>query len=373
MAAEPGSSLAPSAPGQLGLAIPAPDVRTYLEALQRWLDARRAEIDALDAAARASATPDAFTADVMLALSLWQAIRGRTDEILRVWDSGRADTVGRERIAQLIWGRLGAAAGAGLVSMVEASTLCDAIVDRLRERLALDPAAGDDAARLRSVAAAIVRCEDLVSGGGADAERSAALRQRMTRLRDQAARGADITGPLGQLETDVARAERDAIVGAAGRRVLARDRADAVDRVTALAAREPALRDLAARCRREILAPPRLAVPDVARLGPVPEDRAAVDAYRARLDAVGRALDTVEAAYTAPLRERAALRFRLAAGRTKTEANGRDASPTVRAGYAEAQAALEANPCDLALARHLVDQHDYLARDLPGGREGGSS
>ena len=53
---------APEAPGRLGEAIPAPDLLRYLSALETWLDERRTELDRLDAAAQAAATPDASSA-----------------------------------------------------------------------------------------------------------------------------------------------------------------------------------------------------------------------------------------------------------------------------------------------------------------------
>ncbi len=146
-------SPAPEAPGRLGEAIPAADLLAYLGALETWLDERRTELDRLDAAAQAAATPDAYTADLVLALSLWQAIRSRADEIRPVWDSGRADAVAREKISQLLWGRLDSGSGAALVSLVEAVKLCDALVVQLRTRLSFDPHTADQVARLRGVRA----------------------------------------------------------------------------------------------------------------------------------------------------------------------------------------------------------------------------
>lgn len=364
--------VAPEAPGRLGEAIPAADLLAYLGALETWLDARRTELDRLDAAAQAAATPDAYTADLVLALSLWQAIRGRADELRVTWDSGRVDAVAREKMSVLVWGRLDSGSGAALVSLVEAVKLCDALVVQLRTRLSFDPHTADQVARLRGVRAELVRCEDL-AGSDADARgRIGTLRGRLDRLVAQAARGADVSGPLAELETEVARAERDLIVASAQRRELGRDRARTTERRDALEAREPALRELVTRCRREIAHPPRLAVPDVSRLGPVPDSRFELDAYSARLDAVARAVQTVEDAYTRPLRERAELRYSLDKLAAKADANGRSTSPTVRSGLAEARDAVEATPCDVVLARFLVEQYHFLTRDLPTS-EGASS
>lgn len=365
-----GDIVAPVAPGRLGEAIPARDLMTYLDGLLTWLDDRRSRLDALDAAAQATADAQRYTPDVVLALTVWQSVRTRADELLAVWDSGRVTEVERERLSQLVWGRVDTRAGAAPVSLPEALTLCDAMVSALRTRLAFDPDTADVVARLRGVRASLVRAEDLAGTDAAAHERVAGLRTREQRLSEQAARGGDVTGPLAELETQAARAERDLMVAVSQRRSLARARVDAHTTAAALEAREPALHELAERCRREVVDPPRNAVPDVSRLGPVPEDRAGLDAYVARLDAVRRALDAAQDAYSEPLRERAELRYRVGQATTLAAGNGRDASPTVRAAHDEARTAVGATPCDVDLARALVEQYEHLARPLPGGQGG---
>lgn len=100
-------------------------------------------------------------------MTLWQAARTRADEMAVVWDSGRADTVAREKISQLIWGRLSSPDGSSLVSLVEATRLCDAIVAALRTRLSFDPNAADEVARFRGLRAELARCDELA---GSDTE-----------------------------------------------------------------------------------------------------------------------------------------------------------------------------------------------------------
>lgn len=359
---------APAAPGRLGEAAAPAELLAYLTDLEAWLGARRAELDRLDAAAREATAPAALTADVVLAMGLWQAVRTRTDELVRTWDSGRADVVARERMSRLVWGRLGTAGGAdestAALSLVEAARLCDALAGQLRTRLSYDPHAADQAARLRGVAAGVARAED-AAREPADRDLAARLRARLADLRADAERGADVGGRLAELEAAVARAERDLIVAGARRRDLARDRERAAARRDTLSAREPALEDLAARCRHEIADPPRLAVPDVDRLGPPPERAEALATYLGRLDAVARAQEAVEAAYAAPLRERAELRFRVRGLLEQAARNGRAGTPTAVAAEAEVRAALDALPCDLALSRHLVTQLEVVVRDLP--------
>lgn len=344
------------------------ELMTYLADLQTWLDTRRADLDRLDAAARRSAV-DGVTADVVLALTLWQAVRTRADELVAVWDSGRADAVDRERMSQLVWGRLGGDPATSLLSLVDAARLCDAQADQLAARLSFDPHAADVAARLRAVSAGVVRAED-AARATADTDDDAAvarLRDRLGRIRSDVARGADVTGPLGALEDEVARTERDLIVAAARNRALSRDRERAVALRSALADRSPVIEQVADRCRREIADPPLLAVPDVTRLGDVPQEADRLTTYVRRLGAVERAMDRAEEAYTAPLRERAELRYRVRNLMTKAQGNGRAASPVVKAGEDEARDAIEAAPCDLVLARHFTEQLEMLVRDLPEG------
>ncbi|MBO0984062.1 hypothetical protein [Rathayibacter sp. SD072] len=367
----------PVAPGRLGEAIPQRELFEYLAALTRWLDRTTRELSRLDAAALASPQADSYTSDIVLAQSLRESVTRRLAELETVWDSGRVDTVARERMSQLIWGRLEASSGrsgSAAVSLVEAVRLCDAVVAQLKSRLEFDPSGTDVAGRIVGVRAEIERCRDLTrdARGVVDrpaAERVAVLRSRLDALAEKAGRGADVSGPLGQLENDSARLERDLIIAASQRRGLERDRLRAQELAEAAERREAPLRELVARCRREIADPPRLAVPDVSRLGEPPADREGLDQHLARLTAVGRAFDAVEAAYTSPLRERAALGFRLRALRERADGNGRASTATGRSAEEEVRAALEAVPCSVPLARHFVEQYDVVTRDLPHHRK----
>jgi hypothetical protein len=365
---------APAAPGRLGQAIPADELLAYLDAVRRWRDARRAELDHLDRAALAAADADAHTGDLTLGMALWQSVSDRYDQMAVVWDSGRVGPPERERLSQLIWGRLDAGAGAGLaVSLVEALTLSDALVGRLRDRLALDPLAGAGE-RLAALRAAVERCRDLAtdrrSGDPAAEPGVVRLRERVDALAERAGRGADVTGPLTQLEGDTARAERDLIVAAARRRDLLRDRDRAVDLVAVLEAREPALRALAARCADKIADPPRLAVPDVSNLGPVPETAAELDAYLGRLDQVSAAFAYAEAAYRAPLDERDELRGRLQGYRAMADGALRAEDPDVLAAWQPAYGILWSAPCDLAVARAAVLRYQRVVRgETPSASE----
>jgi len=359
------SGSTPVAPGRLGEAIDPGELLTYLTGLGEWVDRQRKELDRLGAAALASQEPDSYTSDIVLAETLWEATRKRRESLESVWDSGRVDTVARQKMSQLIWGRLDSGGGAELVSLVEAVRLADALVSQLTTRLSLDPRAAGTTARIVGLRAELERSRDLAASDPDSAQRVSTLRNRLEALAEKAGRGADVTGPLGQLVQDSARLERDLIVASSQKRDLARDARKAADDAAAAERREPVLRALAERCRREIVDPPKLAIPDVSKLGPVPQSRAALDSWIARLALVNRAFEAVEDAYAGQLRERAELRYRLSGYHAKAESSGRSASPTVAAGYLEAKEAVDATPCDLRLARFYVEQYQFLTRDLP--------
>ena len=255
-------------------------------------------------------------------------------------------------------------AGALAVSLPEACRLSDALAASLRARLGLDPSEADQQARVRALRASVERVRDLVDREPAS-ERAAAssvLDRLDTRTADVLARisrGADVGGLLGPLEQDAARAERDLIVGASNRRAHAHDEERARALRSELEARGAALRDLAARCVAQVDPAPRLAVPNVSALGPVPTEPAAVDAYLVRLDAVGRAMTMAQDAYASALSERDELRQTLGAYAAKAaDRRSSSRSAQAEADLAElrrrAGEALDREPADLVRGRALV-------------------
>ncbi len=357
-----------TAPGSLGRAAEAPALLTFLTDLDAWLRDRRTELDQLDPD---SLDPEPWTPaelalrdDLVLAMGLWQAARSRGDELHQVWDSGRVGPVEREQMTGLIWGRLDTGTGAGTLSLLEAVRLCDALSMSLRDRLRHDPDASDLLRRRRILREGLVRCEDLAETPAEEA-RVADLVGRLGLVASQADRGADVAGRLAELETDVARAERDLIVAVAARQQLERDRDRAQRLRTALANSAPAVHELAERVRAEIADPPRLAVPDVARLGDPPTDRTELEAYLHRLGRVEQALAQAREVFSAPLRQRAALRYALRTAHERGQGNGRAETATARAAWDEATTTVEAAPCDLSLAAALVEQYELVTRTLP--------
>jgi hypothetical protein len=357
------TATAPSPPGRIGSSIPAQDLLAFLDALGSWRDRRRKELDELDQAALNSADADALSGDIVLSMAVWKAVSDRYDLILVTWDSGRVGTTETERISTLIWGGLdtGGAAGSLAVSLPEACTLSDALASTLRAKLALEPGDADLAARLRQLRAGVERINDLVAIEPA-ATRNAAiathhdLDRRTTDLTERAKRGADIGGLIGPLEIDAAHAERDLIVGAATRRERAADVARARAVRTELEAQGQAVRALADRCVATVMPAPRLAVPDVTALGPVPNTPAELENYLTRLDAVRRALGQAQTAYGSALERKDELAGRLDAYQVKAGSVPRSSGTTEDLAelYRRGREVLDAEPVDLVRLGALV-------------------
>jgi len=393
--------ITPEPPGRIGAAISPEDAQLYLEALGGWRDGRRAELDRLDEAAlnatdgsSGSSGTTGLTGDVLLSMALWKAVADRHDLLMATWDSGRAGRAERERLATLIWGRLDAtldprlaqrpdvpsSRGALAVSLPEAMRLSDALAASLRARLSLDPADADVTSRLRQLRAQLERVRDLVRAEPPDTHEAFSgklvkLDTRLGEMVEKARRGADVGGLVGPLEADAARTERDLIVGSATRAEAARDVTRARELRAELEARGSAIRDLAARCVVAVTPAPRLAVPDVAALGPVPQSLAEVETYLARLATVSRALNLAHAAYATALEEREVLRGQLEAyaiKATMTDSTGSGssgASDDLGELFRRAQDVLRAEPADMARARALVSAHQayVTSRSTPTG------
>jgi hypothetical protein len=401
------TAITPQPPGRIGAAVTPEDALHYLEALGAWRDQRRGELDQLDQAAMAApdgASATGLTGDVLLSMALWKAVADRHDLLLATWDSGRVGQAELERLSTLIWGRLDAtldprlaqrpdvpsSSGALAVSLPEAMRLSDALAASLRARLSLDPTDADVTGRLRQLRAQLERVRDLVLAEPQETREAfshklAKLDARLAEIVDKAKRGADIGGLVGPLEADAARIERDLIVGSATRAEAARSVTRARQLRGELEARGAAIRDLAAQCVATVNPAPKLAVPDVAALGPVPQTVAEVDAYLARLATVSRALNFAHGAYATAMDERSELRGRLEAYAIKaTRVAGTGTLSGTGAGDADddlgelfrrAEDALGAEPTDMVRARALVAAHQaYLAsRTTPSGRTRGTT
>lgn len=369
-------AVAPAAPGSLGADVPAPELLGYLDAMLRWRDARRTELEVLDRAAMELPDPQeraAVTPDVTLSMTLWQAVADRLELLLATWDSGRVGEQERRRITTLVWGTLeqpGSRPGSSAlaVSLPEACRLSDSLATSLRSRLRLDGSDPRTTERLTDLRQQLARIADqvaLVPGSrrGSAAQAHDLLERRLEDVTARVRRGADVGGFLGPLEAQAATVERDLIVAASVRAHARADHAQATREVAELSARGEAVRALARRVRELVSPAPTLGVPDVTQLGPVPTEAGELTAYLSRLERVERALGVAQTAYAQALARREELALR--AARVREALAGDAGTGTATAGLAEqAQVLLEARPTDLTRLEATVQAQETFARTM---------
>jgi hypothetical protein len=362
----------PGAPGSLTAPASPRAILAYLDELLRWRYDLKTVLGSLDRRAQVSSAPDTFTGDLTLALALSESIDRRTDELIRVWDGGRVSEKELARIAQLMWGRLPDALGnPSAFSLSEATTLAAALEARLVARLDADTIAGSGAAdRIGPLRETLARCRDLVATLGRHGGEAEALTGQLDAALHRHAGPAVLGAEVGPIADAAELLERDLIKETSLRASVARDTARLAARIAELAGIEAEVRSTAERCRDKILNPPRLAVPKVAALGPVPPIPdgpdapgtwkalyAALTAYRERLDRAADALAEAGRRYAAPLAERAELRGLADAFRVKAGAAGLAEDPALGSRFAALRAVLWQAPCDLSAARARLKEY----------------
>lgn len=355
---------APAAPGRLGEPVDVEQMQAYLQLLDEWLRARRDELDQLDEAAmradRGGEADRSLTSDLTLSMAIWKAVSDRNARLLEVWDGGRVLRKEREQLASLLWGRLDEATAGGLqVSLPEACRLSDALAGQLRVKLAFDPAADAQVSRVKAARAAIERLRDQLAlePAGVRAQwndRWTSAAARVADLSARAQRGADIGGLIGPLEHELARMERDLIVGNAQRREALGALATARSMRASLEKRQADLTALVERTVRTVTPAPRYAIPDVAALGPVPATPAAINEYLDKLERVSHAIGFAEQEYREALDEHSDLVALLDALVVKARELGVADHDDVLAAEKQARAVLNREPCPMPLARQLV-------------------
>jgi len=369
----------PSPPGSLTVPAAPRAVLAYLDELRRWRDDLGTALNALDRRAQVATDTDAFTGDLTLALSLSESISRRTDELITTWDSGRVGEPELKQLAQLMWGRLPDALGnPSAFSLNEATTLAAALEARLAARLDADTIAGSGAAdRLAPLRETLARCHDLA----ATLERRADEADTLAADLDEAlaSDAKTLGGEIARIADAAEVLERDLIKELALRASVSRDAAALAARIAELGVRAADVRATAATCRDKIADPPRLAVPDVTALGPVPPvpdgpdqpgtwtaARAALDDYQARLDRAAAALAEAGRRYAAPLTERAELRGLAEAYRAKAGVAGLVEAPDLDAQWVRLRDVLWQAPCDLAAARSQLDEYSQAVQVAVG-------
>jgi len=319
--ASPANVVAPIAPGSLGVPIQAGEAQTYLNALRQWVAQRRADLGEVDRAILrlTPAEQTAITTDLTVALTFWKAVSDRLTLLETTFDGGRVGPKEAERLSTLVHGRLDSnttehlslpASGSVAVSLPEACRLLDSLTRTLQARASLAPGAAEATQRITVLRAAAERVRDQVPLVPVGAERDSAAEQlarldrRVADLVERARRGADVGGIIGPLEIELAVLERDLIVAAAARANALRDRADTEQQVEELDARAEAIRSLERQSLETVSPAPRLAIPNVRALGPVPQSPSELAGFRSRLERVARALDLAHETYAAGLAER---------------------------------------------------------------------
>ena len=382
---------APNAPGKLGTPVEVQDAMTYLGLLGAWIQQRRTELDALDATILATPDRAQLTNDMMLSLSVWQAIKNRYDLLLATWDSGRVGPTERARLSALIWGHLddtlpdsgsptpGSAAISGLsVSLPEACRLSDALAGQLRSRLNRSPQADQLAGRLRDLRAQVERLRDQAKLEP-PATQPAVLAQvedisaRTEDLAGKSDRGGDIGGLLGPLEIRAATMERDLIVGNTKRRQAQDKLARARELLEALQLRETALNDLVTRTVESVTPAPKYAVPNVAALGPVPSSASQLDGYLVKLGSVSKAMQIVQDAYGKALDDRTALTDRLSHEVSTAQQAGVAGDADVAALGGVVESFLARRPAPTQVVASLLDAYAAAVRLLAARDQGGQS
>ena len=177
---------------------------------------------------------------------------------------------------------------------------------------------------------------------------------RVADLSARAQRGADIGGLIGPLEHELARMERDLIVGNAQRREALGALATARSMRDSLEKRQAQLTELVERTVRTVTPAPRYAIPDVAALGPVPSTPAGISAYLDKLERVSHAIGFAEREYREALDEHEDLLALLDALVVKARGLGVAEHDDVVAAEKQARTVLSREPSPMPLARQLV-------------------
>jgi len=362
----------PQAPGSAQQPPTAQEMLAYLGQLGDWVTACRNDLDRIDQKVQ-SVNPVQGVQDVAMTLTVWQAIDHRYTDLMNAWDSGRVTDVDLRKLGVMIWSDLndqltpGTTLGNGgglALSLPEACRMLEALISQLSARYQLADVPTEASTRIAALRAQLERIRNQAALDPPAVQQItqptvSALAADITNLVDAADRGADVGGILGPLEVRAARLERDLIVGHAERQMLAGQIQQAQSRRAGLVAREREVTELAVRTREAVTPAPKYAVPRIEALGEVPTTTAELNAYLARLDQAGKALDVVQQANLRALAHKSDLALRL----EKAEAGKTGNDPLATSLNTQIRQLLQQNPAPLAVVEPLIAA--YEAAEVP--------
>ena len=337
--------------------------------MSAWRSGVSTELLDIDEQVRLSG-PSSSAGDVGLAFLLWRALAARLDEIIAARGTSGLNRDAAARVSALVWSPVvDPGDGALAAHLPEARTIFDALLVRLRN------AVGQNSARISANASLLGPITDRVNA-------AKLLASRLGNMTNQVEAIAARLGPLGPSLDPAAVASAVAAIDAELRPIevdlasLSRSQSALDDdiqavhqRVTAAFALERNVRGTARRCAEKIADPPRLGIPSVAVLGPVPAAAADVDwrttrtdldTFSARLGRVERALAMAGQAYSAPLDRRADLRGLLESYRAMAGASGLGERVDASTAYDTAHESLWSAPCKLEAAAQLVAAYQRI-------------
>ena len=349
----------------------------FLAVLRAWLAGMTDRVFGLDAQWQTigpDASPDE-QADVAAAFLAHQAIGARIAEM------GTPD--GQKVAVELCHRTVLADDGSPVAAnLSDACILLEAVISRAETSLAHTATTVHETVRLRSAINADLNVAGHLAQRLGDQVRhinalSTRAMQAMARLEADTSAKPD-TAEVTQLSADIAKVRASLEAADADRQRLITAWAGVPARLDQLRAQEAAVRELRVRCNDKVRPLPNLAIPSVdaldapveinqLELQPWPAMEPTSRAYLHKLDRVQAALDEVQKRYAAPLRERDELRGLVQAFHDKAGESGLGEHTELDPAYRAATEVLWSAPCDLVVARELVQRYVAMINGITNG------
>ncbi|MEO6124878.1 MAG: hypothetical protein ABIR32_14330 [Ilumatobacteraceae bacterium] len=349
----------------------------FLTVLRAWLSGMTDRVFGLDAQWQTigpDASPDE-QADVAAAFLTHQAIGTRITEM------GTPD--GQKVAVELCHGTVLAADGTPVAAnLSDACTLLEAVITRAETSLAHTATTVHETVRLRSAINADLNvAEHLAQRLGDQVRHINALNTRamqaMSRLEADKSLKPD-TAELTQLSSEIAAVRASLEAADTDRHQLISSWSSIPARLDQLRVQEASVRALRTRCEDKVRPVPKFAIPSVdALVGPIEIDQLELQPWRAieptcraylqKLDRVQAALDEVQKRFSTPLGEREDLRGLVQAFHDKAGDSGLGEHPDLDRAYRSAVDVLWSAPCDLVIAKELVERYMAVVNAITNG------